>query len=169
MYLCSDDHPHPHVRFASNTQLDPEPIHVSLNTDAILEAHIGMLRNHHTYRVEIPRTHTLGSQITAHHPQPNIYVRVLDVSETQTGADGQFTNVVTCQVRTIKDGNISETIILTSEEDEAKSETILVTAKILHTNQGNPMLKTGVHVLSHEHTEESDFTEWPGHGNHSED
>ncbi len=156
---------HAHVvRFASNTQLEPDPLHVLPNADGVLEAHVGMLRNHHTYRIEIPRTHSLGPQITVHHPQPNIYVRVLDVLPTQNETDGRFTNVVSCQVKTIKEGSIAEKIVFSSDQDESRCEDVLVTAMVLGTNQGNPMLKTGVHVISHEHSEESDFTEWPGHG-----
>ncbi len=166
-------HPHleheTHVRFASSTQLDPDPLHVVRNADGVLEAHIGMLRNHHTYRVEIPHTHTLGPQITTHHPQPNIYVRVLDVSSTQTEADGRFANTVSCQVKTIKEGKIAEKIIFSSETDESQCEEVLVTATVLGTNQGNPTLKAGVHVVSHEHSDETDFTEWPGHGKEERD
>lgn len=139
-----------------------------INEGGVPEAHVGMLRNHHTYKVEIPVTHSLGSLVTAHHPQPNIYVRVVEVSDTQTiktEDNENFSNVVTCQVKTIKEGSIAEKIILTSEEDASKSKEILVTAMVLLTNQGNPLLKTGVHMLSHEHKDESDFTEWPGHGN----
>ncbi len=169
MILFLTEHQAHIVRFASNTQLEPDPLHIVTNENGVLEAHVGMLRNHHTYRIEIPRTHTFGPQITAHHPQPNIYVRVSDVSPTQTEADGRFSNVITCHVKTIKEGNIAETITINSEGDASKCEEILVTATVLLTNQGNPMLKTGVHMLSHQHSEESDFTEWPGHGKGDED
>lgn len=157
------------VRFTSDTHLEPEPVNVVINDRGIPEAHVGMIRNHHTYKVEIPVTHSLGPLITAHHPQPNIYVRVMEVSNTQTlktpcENGDRFSNVVTCKVKTIKEGSIAENIILTSEEDPSKTKEILVSAKVLLTNQGNPLLKTGVHMLSHEHTDESDFTEWPGHG-----
>lgn len=152
------------MRFASNTQLEPDPLHVLPNADGALEAHVGMLRNHHTYRIEIPRTHTLGPQVTAHHPQPNIYVRVLDVSSTEMETGDCFTNTISCQVKTIKEGNIAEKIVISSEQDESQCEEVLVTAMVLRTNQGNPLLKTGVHVVSHEHSDETDFTEWPGHG-----
>lgn len=154
------------MRFSSDTHLDPEPLSAAVNQEGVTEAHIGMLRNHHTYRAEILVTHSLDSLVTAHHPQPNIYVRVMDVSDTKTlSGDGEeFSNMVTCKVKTIKEGSIAEHIILTSERESSKTKVILVTAKVLSTNQGNPLLKTGVHMLSHEHRDESDFTEWPGHG-----
>lgn len=160
----------PHVvRFASSTLLEPEPLHVAINDQGILEAHIGMLRSHHTYRIEIPRTHTLGPQITASHPQANIYVQVTDVSDTKNEPDGNFTNVITCQVKTIKDGSIAENIIISAENDDTKREEVLVTAKVLDITQGNPVLKTGVHVVSHELTEETMETEWPDHGKSGDD
>ena len=172
LYLCCVlfDTEKPYVRFTSDTNLEPDIVSVVVNEGGIPEAHVGMLRNHHTYKVEIPVIHSLGSLITAHHPQPNIYVRVVEVSATQaiqslSEDDKKFSNIVTCQVKTIKEGSIAETIILTSEEDASKSKAILVSATVLLTNQGNPLLKTGVHMLSHEHMDESDFTEWPGHGN----
>lgn len=71
---------------------------------------------------------------------------------------------MTVYVKTIKDGNIAESIELVSEEDPTQRLSILITAKVLLGNQGNPLLKDGVHVLSHEHQDESDCTEWPGHG-----
>ena len=109
-----------------------------------------------------------GCDVIAQHPQHNIYIRVADVSETvllEQGTDrGQFLTTVTVYVKTIKDGNIAESIELVSEEDPTQRMSILITAKVLLGNQGNPLLKDGVHVLSHEHQDESDCTEWPGHG-----
>ena len=158
------------MKFATGTVLDPEHVHVEESGDDQLpEAHIGLLRNHHTYRAEIPITHSLGTRIIAQHPQFNIYVRVIDVSATEElqlteGGGNQYSNTVTVSVKTIKEGSIREKIELVSEEDPGKTKEVLVTAKVLLTNQGNPMLKDGVHMLSHEHSDESDFTEWPGHG-----
>ncbi len=40
---------------------------------------------------------------------------------------------------------------------------ILITAQVMGTNQGNPLLKEGVHMVSHEVEDES---EWPGHSSH---
>ena len=131
-------------------------------------AHIGLLRNHHTYTAEIPVRHSLGANVTAEHPQHNIYVRVADISQTEEIQDesspDKFFNVVTVQIKTIKEGPIGETIELVNQDDVGKRKAILVTAKALMSNQGHPLLKSGVHMLSHEHRDESDFTEWPGHG-----
>ena len=82
--------------------------------------------------------------------------------------------MVTVHVQTIKEGSIAENIELQAsggggDEDSAGVMTVLVTAKVLHSNQGNPLLKDGVHVLSHEHQDESEYTEWPGHGNTDND
>ncbi len=66
------------------------------------------------------------------------------------------------QVKASKDGEISEKVKIYNDQDVDGSMEIVVTAKVLKTNQGNPLLKDGIHLLSHEHTEESDFTEWPG-------
>ena len=71
---------------------------------------------------------------------------------------------MTVHVKTLKEGGIAETIELVQEEDSATSLAVLVTAKILHTSQGNPLLKDGVHVISHEYHDDSEHTEWPGHG-----
>ena len=157
------------IRFASDTVLEPDHVRVEQTEGSELpEAHIGLLRNHHTYSAEVPVTHSLGPKVAAEHPQHNIYVRVVDISQTKEIQDGssadRFSNVVTVQIKTIKDGPIRETIELFSEEDPSKRKQILVTAKALLTKQGNPLLKSGVHMISHEHQDESDFTEWPGHG-----
>lgn len=158
------------VKFATGTVLDPEHVHVeeAKGDQQLPEAHIGLLRNHHTYSAEIPIKHSLGTKIIAQNPQFNIYVRVSDISPTeelQPTEDGpRYSNVVTVHVKTIKEGSIHEKIELVSEDDPGKTKEVMVTAKVLLTNQGNPMLKNGVHMLSHQHEDESDFTEWPGHG-----
>ena len=109
-----------------------------------------------------------GSSITAEHPQHNIYVRVESIGQTtmvrETGDGDRYKTTVTVHVKTIKEGSIAEKIELVPEEDSAVSLAVLVTAKILHSNQGNPLLKDGVHMISHEHQDESEWTEWPGHG-----
>ena len=76
----------------------------------------------------------------------------------------EYLTVVTVHVRTIKEGKFRENIEIVSGEDESRTKVILTKATVILSKQGNPLLKTGVHVLSHEHTDESDFTEWPGHG-----
>ena len=116
----------------------------------------------HSHYTEFINT---GTSITAQHPQHNIYVRVKSVGETATVREmgNRYKTPVTVHVKTIKEGNIAERIELVLEEDSATSLSLLVTAKVLHTHQGNPLLKDGVHVVSHEHGEDSENTEWPGH------
>ena len=75
---------------------------------------------------------------------------------------------MTVHVKTIKEGKVAENIELL-DETSTNSLSILVTARVLHTNQGNPLLKDGVHMLSHEHQDESEYTEWPGHGRAEQD
>ena len=108
-------------------------------------------------------------KVIGQHEHHNIYVTVADVSPTEETqpADGSYSNIVTVHIKTIKEGSIQEKIELVSEEDPSKTKVVMVTAKVLLTNQGNPMLKTGVHLLSHQHEDESDFTEWPGHSRDS--
>lgn len=48
-----------HVKFAVDTNLEPGHIRLEQKGD-ITEAHIGLLKNHHTYNAEIPITHSLG-------------------------------------------------------------------------------------------------------------
>ena len=101
--------------------------------------------------------------------QSNIYVRVTETGttkklDTPMPNGDEFLTVVVVQIKTIKDGKFRENIELVSREDETKTKVILTKATVILSKQGNPLLKTGVHVLSHEHTDESDFTEWPGHG-----
>jgi hypothetical protein len=145
--------------------MDTGLIQLEPREGGVLEAHIGMLKSHHTYSAEIPVAHSLGTSITAQHPQHNIYVRVKSVGETATVREtgNRYKTPVTVHVKTIKEGNIAERIELVLEEDSATSLSLLVTAKVLHTHQGNPLLKDGVHVVSHEHGEDSENTEWPGH------
>lgn len=160
------------VKFAAGTHLEPDTVHVQENEDIpefLPEAHLGILRNHHTYKAEIPVPHSLGMDVYAQHMQSNLYVRVTDIEPTkkldaprQNG--DEFLTTVIVQVRTIKEGKFRENIELVSRADESKKKVILTKATVILSRQGNPLLKTGVHVLSHEHTDESDFTEWPGHG-----
>ena len=111
-----------------------------------------------------------GGNITAQHPQHNLYVRVESVGQTTTIRDEgeRYKTPVTVHVKTIKEGSIAENIELVLEEDSTTSMTVIVTAKVLHSNQGNPLLKDGVRMLSHEHQDESEYTEWPGHGRNNE-
>lgn len=113
----------------------------------------------------------LGTNITAQHPQHNIYVRVESVGQTTTIRDSgnRYKTAVTVNVKTIKEGSLAENIELVLEEDSTAAMSVLVTAKVLHTNQGNPLLKDGVHMISHEHQDESEYTEWPGHGRDDRD
>lgn len=107
-----------------------------------------------------------GTDITAQHPQHNIYVRVQSVGETAMTRSlvDRYKTPVTVHVKTIKEGSIAEKIELLPEDGSARIMSVLVTARILHSNQGNPLLKDGVHMISHEHRDESEYTEWPGHG-----
>lgn len=152
------------MRFTTDTHLDPEPIHLlKSDTPGIPpEAHLGILRNHHTYSADVPIPHSLGKNVSASHGPHNIHIAIMDVPETTKQGDSnpKYISLVKVQAKTIKEGSISEKIeIFTDEGDRME---ILVTAKVLKANQGNPLLKNGIHVLSHEHTDESDFTEWPG-------
>lgn len=76
-----------HVKFASGTVLDPEPVHVDPEPEddmcGLPEAHVGLLRNHHTYKAEIPVRHSLGLGVVAENPTHNLYVRVMSVTETR--------------------------------------------------------------------------------------
>ena len=40
---------------------------------------------------------------------------------------------------------------------------VLVTAQVIESSKGHPLLKDGIHVISHEVEDES---EWPGHSSH---
>ena len=160
------------VKFAAGTHLEPDSVHVLENTDIpdfLPEAHLGILRNHHTYMAEIPVPHSLGMDVFAQHMQSNLYVRVNEVGptkklDTPMPNGDEYLTVVTVHVRTIKEGKFRENIEVVSREDESRTKVILTKATVILSRQGNPLLKTGVHVLSHEHMDESDFTEWPGHG-----
>ena len=164
VFILNTDH---HVRFASGTHLEPEPIHLLKSEDPSIppEAHVGILRNHHTYSIDIPIPHSMGTEVSARHMETNIHFTVVAVPETVAAKaereDGcKYVSTVKLQAKTIKDGNVEEKIELFVEG--GSSMEVLVTAKVLKTNQGNPVLKEGVHMISHEHGDDSDFTEWPG-------
>ena len=109
----------------------------------------------------------VGKSITAQHPHHNLFIRVESVGQTTTVREtgDRYRTPVTVQVKTLREGGIAENIELVREEDSTASPlVVLVTAKVLASNQGNPLLKDGVHMISHEHRDESDYTEWPGHG-----
>ena len=50
------------MQFTVDTNLDTGLIHLERIED-VIEAHIGLLKNHHTYSVEIPITHSLGESV----------------------------------------------------------------------------------------------------------
>lgn len=164
------DHVDHHVRFASGTHLDPEPINVVEAEDPNLppEAHVGILKNHHTYGVKIPVPHSLGPVVNACHTQSNIHFTVTEPPETvevEEGAEDGFKYVSTVMVnvKTIKEGSISERIeVFVDDGKGGRNMEVLLTAKVIKTSQGNPVLREGVHMLSHQHSSDSDFTEWPG-------
>ena len=52
--------PNSHVQFAVDTNLDTGLIQLEPLEGGAVEAHIGMLKNHHTYSADIPITHSLG-------------------------------------------------------------------------------------------------------------
>lgn len=129
---------------------------------------MGLLRNHHTYAADIPVPHNLGPSVDARHGQANIHFTVVappETAELPAGSDGgyKYLSTVKIKVKTIKEGDLAERIELFVGEDGKESMMeVLLTAKVLKTSQGNPLLKEGVHMVSHQHTDESDFTEWPG-------
>ena len=64
---CSEsrrNRPNSHVQFAVDTNLDTGLIQLERREGGIVEAHIGMIKNHHTYSAEIPVTHSLGKIVT---------------------------------------------------------------------------------------------------------
>ncbi|XP_003384682.1 PREDICTED: uncharacterized protein LOC100635302 [Amphimedon queenslandica] len=154
-----------HVRFAEGTHLDPDKLHVTDDGSQyhLPEAHIGFLRNHHTYHADVPIKHGLGSDVTVTVPNYNLYVRINEVQPTTASEDGEYVTPVQLEVKTIKEGRIREKVLVHSGTDDSKSMEILITAQVMEANQGNPLLKDGVHVVSHEVEDES---EWPGHSSH---
>lgn len=166
-----------HVRFASGTQLDPEPIRVVKVEDPALppEAHVGILRNHHTYSVDVPVPHSLGPDVSARHAHANISFTVLAPPTTveANGEDGfKYVSLVKLQAKTVKEGSVAEKIEVFVDGEgsmEVLSMEVQLTAKVIKACQGNPLLKDGVHVVSHEHTDESEYTEWPGFSREEEE
>ena len=122
---------------------------------------MGILRNHHTYSVDIPIPHSLGPEVSARHTETNLHFTVMAAPETVAAeVNGcKYVSTLKVQVKTIKEGSIAERAQLFVDGNSLEE---LLTAKVLKSNQGNPVLKEGVHVISHEHGDESDFTEWPG-------
>ena len=176
--VCHAVSPSVRVRFAENTVLEPVPIHLEALSDGTSEAHIGLLRIHHSYTADIPISHGLGPEVIAQHPQHNVCVKVLEVSETEpllvmtdkadsssgaTGTGNTHRNIVKVEVTTNKEGSLGEMIDLMSSQDNSKAMKVFVTAQVLKGTHGNPLLKKGVHMLSHHHMDESDATEWPGY------
>lgn len=112
-----------HVSFAEGTTLEPDHVHVVSSTYHNPEAHIGMLRNHHTYQVDIPVTHQLGKNVTLDQPNYNLYVRCLgvgDTTEVVNGASTDYKTMVTIEVKTIKDGRIREKVFLVDVNNSEK-------------------------------------------------
>ena len=106
----------------------------------------------------------------------------MEVGETVRVSEsgrGQYTTNIKVEVKTVKEGRIREKIFVTSADEKDKIEVsghslnklissfqflqVLVTAQVLESTQGNPLLKTGVKMVSHEVEDESD---WPGHSSH---
>jgi preprotein translocase subunit SecB len=155
-----------HVRFATGTHLDPEPIRLEIEPQEQHplppEAHVGILRNHHTYGVDISISHSLGPEVSARHAQTNTAVSVKELPVTTESESGKYDTAVKLQVRTVIEGGISEVVELFVASDGGSSMEVLLTAKVIGCNRGNPVLKDGVHVISHHHTKECATKEWPG-------
>ena len=149
-----------HVSFATDTHLDPDPIHLLRSDDPTIppEAHVGLLSNHHTYSVDIPVPHSLGPVVSAHHTKTNTHFTVTEPPETVEGEDDKFKYVSTIklQAKTTQEGSIAEKMEVFVGDVTME---ILLTAKVVETTQGTPLLKKGVRVVAHEHTAK---TEWPG-------
>lgn len=124
--------------------------------------------------IDLPVKHTLGADVLAEVPNYNLYVRVAGMQPTTVEGD-LYTTLVQLEVKTIKEGRIREKLFLkNSKEENMEVSTIikemlkscmkiLVTAQVMESGQGNPLLKNGVHLISHEVEDES---EWPGHSSH---
>ena len=162
-----------HVRFASDTVLEPNPIQLTGGGDPSLppEAHVGLLLNHHTYGVDIPVPHSLGPEVSARHASTNICFTVMEPPETVQSArgDDKYVSTVKLQIKTVKEGSIAEKVEVYVGEREGACKEVLLTAMVVKNNQGTPLLKDGVHVISRQRSEESDFTEWPGFSKESEE
>ena len=105
--------------------MDAERVHAVSDGTAyhLPEAHVGILRNHHTYHVDVLVTHDLGPEIELDQPNYNLYVRHLEVGETERVSEsgrGQFNSVVKVEVKTVKEGRIREKIFLNSATDSDK-------------------------------------------------
>lgn len=116
-----------HVTFAEGTHLDAERVHAVSDGTAyhLPEAHVGILRNHHTYHVDVLVSHDLGSDVVLDQPNYNQYVRYLEVGETVRVSEsgrGQFTTNVKVEVKTVKEGRIREKIFVTSADEKDKIE-----------------------------------------------
>jgi hypothetical protein len=111
-----------HVKFAEGTHLEPDTLQVVYDGSQyhLPEAHIGMLRNHHTYNADLPVNHSLGPDVSVTIPTYNLYVRVLEVFPTVQDGDS-FTTPVKMEIKTIKEGRIREKILLTSNTEKEKT------------------------------------------------
>ena len=72
-YLFSEsrrNRPNSHVQFAVDTNLDTGLIQLEPMEGGMMEAHIGMLKSHHTYSAAIPVTHSLGQ---TYFPIPHVH------------------------------------------------------------------------------------------------
>ena len=158
IYLFAAGH---RVRFATDTHLDPDPIHLLRSDDPTIppEAHVGLLSNHHTYSVDIPVPHSLGPVVSARHAKTNTHFTVTEPPETIERQDGEckYVSTIKLQAKTTQEGSIAEKMEVFVGD---VSMEILLTAKVVETTQGTPLLKKGVRVVAHEHTAK---TEWPGH------
>ena len=165
-----------HVRFASDTHLDPEPIRLtgpSDKTGGLPEVHVGILRNNYTYSIDLIVPHSLGAEISACHAQTNICFTVTEPPTTveRESDGGKYASTIKLQAKTVKNGDVAEkmTLFVGEEGNPSDAMTLLLTAKVIKSSQGNPYLKEGVHVISHQHRDDSDFTEWPGFSKGEED
>lgn len=157
-----------HVRFARDTVLEPEHVQVKAadGKSPNPEAHIGLLSIHHTYHAEIPVVHSLSSKVTAQTPEGNVSIKVVGISPTEkiakpTKGGGKYSNIVTVEIKTTKDGPLEEKIHVLKEGSPKHMFEVLITAKVLQSHQGNPLLKDGVHMISRDYNDDEP-SEWPG-------
>lgn len=158
------------MRFAQDTVLEPEHVQVKAadGKSPNPEAHIGLLSIHHTYHAEIPVVHSLSSKVTAQTPEGNVSIKVLGISPTEkikiakpTKGGGKYSNIVTVEVKTTQDGPLQEKIYVLKEGSPKHMFEVLITAKVLQSHQGNPLLKDGVRMISRDR-DDDDVPEWPG-------
>eukprot|EP00088_Acartia_fossae_P023580 TRINITY_DN24582_c0_g1_i1.p1 TRINITY_DN24582_c0_g1~~TRINITY_DN24582_c0_g1_i1.p1 ORF type:complete len:173 (-),score=34.62 TRINITY_DN24582_c0_g1_i1:114-632(-) len=153
-----EDH---HVHFSTESdEMKENSIVVRKRGETSFEVQLGFLQVNHTYEVcvdlsssDLDPSLDLESYGQKEVPVP-VHVKFLDLRKGESGASLTFV------FKALHDKVTKEKMFLASkEEDELQFE---IVARVLGKGKGTPLLRSGIHCISVEPSDETEDTDWKG-------